>query len=56
MREGMDTEYGVIIKVDYEKNVIVTRDFDDEGYDDIRFLYILNPSTKPSLYNTYRAY
>jgi broad-specificity NMP kinase len=55
MREGVGTEYGTIIKIDYSNNVIIVRDDDEEGYDDIRFIQILNPSAKPSLYGSYRS-
>lgn len=60
MREGLETEYGIIIRIDYSRNVIVVKDNDEDGYDDVRFIQILNPNTKPSLYgnyhNNYRVY
>jgi len=52
MRIGSITEYGTIINIDYSKNVIVTKE-SEEGYDEIRFIKILNPNSKPSLYNSH---
>lgn len=53
MHEGMETEYGRIIKVDHTKNVIIVKDYEEDGYGDIRFIQILNPSASPSLYKSY---
>lgn len=57
MKIGTQTEFGVVIDIDYEKKIIVVRD--DEDYnEEIAFVYVINPDVKPSLYSsyTYKAY
>ena len=53
LHEGSSTEWGTVIKVDKDKNVIVTQDTDLDYPEEnsIRFIYFINPNAKPSLYN-----
>ena len=55
MKEGMETEFGIILKIDYEKNVLIVKDPEEDGYYDIRYINILNPNSKPSLYKSYSS-
>jgi hypothetical protein len=58
LHEGYVCEWGTVIKVDTKNNVIITQasnsEYDDENC--IRFIYFVNPNTKPSLYNTYKVF
>jgi hypothetical protein len=56
LHEGDTTEYGTVLHIDHERNVIITYDNNDGEYEEIHFIYCINPNTKPSLYSNYKVY
>lgn len=53
LKEGSETELGTVIYVDKANDIIITHYFEDDYYEEIRFIKCLNPKAKPSLYNSY---